>query len=65
MSIKNYIDKHNPKIAVRASAKEYLKNGSITNIPLYFVGKIFELACDAAGAADAASGLQFTPDRNQ
>ena len=43
MSFKSYIDKHQPAIAVRFSAKEYIKNGAITNIPLYFVGKIFEL----------------------
>ena len=43
VSFKSYIDKHNPQIAVRFSAKEYLKNGSITNVPLYFAGKIFEL----------------------
>ena len=44
VSFKSYINKHNPEIAVRFSNKEYLKNGAITNIPLYFVGKIFELA---------------------
>ena len=43
VSFKSYIDKHNPKIAVRFSSSEYLKNGAITNIPLYFAGKIFEL----------------------
>jgi predicted AAA+ superfamily ATPase len=43
VSFKSYIDKFNPSIAVRFSAKEYLKNGSITNIPLYFAGKLFEL----------------------
>ena len=46
VSFKGYIEKHNPKIAVRFSTKEYLKNGAITNIPLYFVGKIFELASE-------------------
>ena len=44
VSFKSYIDKHKPEIAVRFSAKEYLKNGAITNIPLYFAGRIFELA---------------------
>ena len=43
VSFKSYIDKHQPEIAVRFSSNEYLRNGAITNIPLYFVGKIFEL----------------------
>jgi predicted AAA+ superfamily ATPase len=46
VSFKRYIEKHNPEIAVRFSTKEYLKNGAITNIPLYFVGKIFELTSE-------------------
>ena len=44
VSFKNYISKHNPKAAVRYSAMEYLINGAITNVPLYFVGKTLELA---------------------
>jgi predicted AAA+ superfamily ATPase len=44
VSFKSYIEKHTPDVAVRFSMKEYLKNGSVTNIPLYFAGKIFELA---------------------
>jgi len=44
VSFKSYIEKYKPKIAVRFSANAYLKNGAITNIPLYFVGKIFELS---------------------
>ena len=43
VSFKNYIKKHNPEIAVRYSTNEYLINGAITNVPLYFVGKTFEL----------------------
>jgi predicted AAA+ superfamily ATPase len=43
-SFKSYIAKHSPETAIRFSANEYLKNGAITNIPLYFVGKLFELA---------------------
>ncbi|MDR0964289.1 MAG: AAA family ATPase [Clostridium sp.] len=43
VSFKNYIEKHKPEFAIRLSMKEYLKNGAITNIPLYFAGKIFEL----------------------
>jgi predicted AAA+ superfamily ATPase len=46
VSFKSYIDKHKPEVAVRFSTREYLRNGAITNIPLYFVGKIFELAAD-------------------
>jgi hypothetical protein len=43
VSFKSYIDKHNPEAAVRLSTKEYLINGAIINIPLYFAGKILEL----------------------
>jgi predicted AAA+ superfamily ATPase len=43
ISFKNYIEKYKPDTAVRFSTMEYLKNGAITNIPLYFVGKVFEL----------------------
>jgi predicted AAA+ superfamily ATPase len=43
VSFKSYIEKHKPQTAVRFSTNEYLKNGAITNIPLYFAGKIFEL----------------------
>lgn len=44
VSFKTYIDKYKPETAVRFSTKEYLKNDAITNIPLYFAGKIFELS---------------------
>jgi predicted AAA+ superfamily ATPase len=43
VSFKSYIAKHSPETAIRFSANEYLKNGAITNIPLYFAGKLFEL----------------------
>ena len=43
VSFKSYIKKFQPDIAVRFSMKEYLVNGAITNIPLYFAGKTFEL----------------------
>ena len=43
LSLKSYIEKHKPEISVRFSAKEYLINGAITNIPLYLAGKMFEL----------------------
>ena len=43
VSFKSYIDKYNPKIAIRYSVREYMVNGAITNIPLYFVGKTLEL----------------------
>jgi predicted AAA+ superfamily ATPase len=44
VSFKNYIARHNPKTAIRFSTNEFLKNGAITNIPLYFAGKLFEEA---------------------
>jgi predicted AAA+ superfamily ATPase len=47
VSFKSYIEKHMPEVAVRFSTKGYLKNGAITNIPLYLVGKIFELTSEA------------------
>jgi predicted AAA+ superfamily ATPase len=47
VSFKSYIDKHKPEAAVRFSVKEYLKNGAITNIPLYLAGKTIELINDA------------------
>jgi len=50
VSFKSYIDKYDPEIAVRFGSQEYMKNGAITNIPLYFVGKLFELASDSASA---------------
>jgi predicted AAA+ superfamily ATPase len=43
VSFKRYIEKYKPEISIRFSTKEYLKNGAITNIPLYFVGKMLEL----------------------
>ena len=43
-SFKNYIDKYKPKTAIRFSANEYMSNGNITNIPLYFASKLAELA---------------------
>jgi predicted AAA+ superfamily ATPase len=43
VSFKGYIEKHKPATAVRFSTNEYLQNGAITNIPLYFVGKWVEL----------------------
>ena len=43
VSFKRYIDKYSPQIAVRLSTKEYLKNGAIINIPLYFTSKVFDL----------------------
>ncbi len=44
VSFKSYIEKHRPATAVRFSTNEYVRNGSITNIPLYFAGKLFALA---------------------
>jgi predicted AAA+ superfamily ATPase len=42
-SFKSYIAKYAPETAIRFSTNEYLRNGAITNIPLYFAGKLFEL----------------------
>jgi predicted AAA+ superfamily ATPase len=47
-SFKSYIAKRRPETAVRFSTNEYLVNGAISNIPLYFVGKLFELASQMA-----------------
>ena len=47
VSFKSYIEKHKPDVAVRFSTREYLKNGAITNVPLYFAGRIFELTSEA------------------
>jgi predicted AAA+ superfamily ATPase len=44
VSFKRYIEKYKPAISVRFSTNEYLINGAITNIPLYFTGKMLELA---------------------
>jgi len=46
VSFKSYIEKYKPEAAVRFSTNEYQKNGAITNVPLYFVGKLFELISD-------------------
>ncbi|MDR1832709.1 MAG: ATP-binding protein [Fusobacteriaceae bacterium] len=43
VSFKNYIGKYKLEAAVRFSTNGYMKNGGITNIPLYFVGKVLEL----------------------
>ena len=43
VSFKSYIKKHKPEVAVRFSTKEFLVNGAITNIPLYFAGKMFDM----------------------
>lgn len=38
-SFKRYIAMHHPEHAIRYSKREYMKNGAITNIPLYLVRK--------------------------
>ena len=43
VSFKSYIEKYKPETAVRFSTRGYLINGGITNIPLYFAGRMFEL----------------------
>lgn len=42
-SFKHYIDRANPKQAIRFSQKGYLTNGKITNVPLYLVRKLNRL----------------------
>ena len=44
VSFKSYIGKHAPETAVRLSTRGYIKNGAITNIPLYFAGKMLSMA---------------------
>lgn len=41
-TFKKYIAEQAPKAAIRISERGYLKNGCITNIPPYFIGKIKE-----------------------
>lgn len=43
VSFKNFVKKNSPSHAVRFSRMGYLQNGGITNIQLYFAGKIKEL----------------------
>ena len=42
-SFKKYIIENNPEIAVRFSSNGYVKDGAITNIPLYLASKTMEL----------------------
>ena len=42
-SFKRYIADKQPEHAIRFSKRGYLKNGDITNIPLYLVGKAKDL----------------------
>ena len=42
-SFKKYVSDHQPQHAVRFSKRSYRKDGLITNIPLYLVGKTKEL----------------------
>ncbi len=42
-SFKRFIDKYQPETALRFSGRGYLKNGAITNLPLYLAGKTAEL----------------------
>ena len=43
VSFKGYIEKYSPRTAIRLNTNEYMVNSAITNIPLYFAGKLFEL----------------------
>ena len=42
-TFKNFINKNNPDHAIRFSRMNYIQNGKITNIPLYFASKINDL----------------------
>lgn len=42
-SFKRFIDKYQPETALRFSGRGYLRNGAITNLPLYLAGKTAEL----------------------
>lgn len=42
-TFKKYIATHNPRHALRISKRGYLKNGAITNVPVYLAGKVKEL----------------------
>ena len=42
-SFKKYITERDPETAVRFSEMGYVKNGKITNIPLYLAGKLKKL----------------------
>lgn len=42
-SFKRYIADRQPECALRFSKRGYLKNGAITNLPLYLAGKVNEL----------------------
>lgn len=43
-SLKSYIDKFSPALAVRTSMADYQKEENLTNLPLYAVGLLGELA---------------------
>jgi predicted AAA+ superfamily ATPase len=43
-SLKGYIAKHSPEKAIRLSTNTFSSNGVIVDIPLYFAGKLRELA---------------------
>ena len=42
-SFKRYVVDFHPEHAVRFSKRNYRKDGEITNIPLYLVGKVKDL----------------------
>jgi predicted AAA+ superfamily ATPase len=42
-SFKRYIEKYRPETAFRFNTNGYVKDGNITNIPLYLVGRVMEL----------------------
>jgi len=42
-TFKKYVAEYHPRAAVRFSQRGYLKNGEMTNMPLYLAGKVVEL----------------------
>lgn len=45
-SLKSYMDKFNPKIAVRTSAANYKQCENLYDVPLYMIENIAEILCD-------------------
>jgi predicted AAA+ superfamily ATPase len=42
-SFKRYIEKYRPETAIRFNTGGYVKDGNITNIPLYLAGRVWDL----------------------
>ena len=42
-SFKKFIAKNNPEIAIRFSEMGYVKDGAVTNVPLYLADRLCDL----------------------